>query len=104
MRRSGILAVLIPLLLAGCSWSDVLLQEMKSAPPNASFGWQQGYKDGCKTGIHNHGGIAFDKPAATRDEERIKTEKDYAAGWAQGERNCSERHRGLVLTRNFRLD
>ena len=101
MRRA---AVLLSLLLTGCSWSDVLVQEMRALPPNSSFGWKQGYQDGCKTGIANHGGIAFDKPAAARDDARMKSEKDYAAGWAQGERNCSERHTGFVLTRNFRLD
>ncbi len=97
MLRAG--ALLVSLLLAGCSWSDVLVQETKSVPADASFGYFQGYESGCKTGIAERGGIGFDKPARARDEERAKKEQDYRKGWEDGMRNCAERYAGFVLFR-----
>jgi len=86
---------LAALLLASCSWSDVLVAEIKSAPPGSSFGYQAGYEAGCKTAISQQGGWGFDKPAPQRDERRIEGEADYRRGWAEGSGNCARRYAGL---------
>jgi len=93
------IAMIAAALLAGCSWSDVLVEEIDRLPAGASFGYQQGYEDGCKTGIADRGGLAFDRPRRRRDEARIRTEPDYAKGWEEGSRICSDRYAGLVLLR-----
>ena len=101
MAKSLAAAVLplVPLaFLAACSWSDVLLEEAKPVPP-ASFGYAQGYSHGCKTGIAQNGGLAFDRPPEVRDEARIKAEADYRAGWEAGQRSCADKHSGYVLLR-----
>ena len=97
MRRISV--VLAALVLGACSWSDVLLEEVKSLPAASSFGYVQGYEAGCKTGIARRGGIGFDKPRAVRDDARVPSEPDYKAGWETGERNCAERYAGPVLVR-----
>lgn len=86
---------LTALFLAGCSWSDVLIAEIKSAPADSSFGYQGGYEAGCKTGIAEKGGLGFDKPAPQRDERRFQGEADYRRGWDQGSGNCASRYAGL---------
>jgi hypothetical protein len=83
------------LLLAGCSWSDVLIAEVKSVPPGSSFGYQEGYGAGCKSGLAEKGGFGFDKPVLTRDELRIRTEGDYKKGWDDGAAGCSKKYAGM---------
>ena len=92
MRYAITLALLV---LAGCSWSDVLIAEIKSVPSERSFGYRQGYEAGCKSGIAEKGGIGFDKPRRTRDERRIETEVDYGKGWVEGDTACATRYAGL---------
>jgi hypothetical protein len=103
MKADGfrwLLAGALVALLAGCSWSDVLVSEMKKLPPDASFGYQQGYEDGCKSGIARTGGIGFDRPKARlRDEARVASEPDYAKAWDEGERQCADRYAGPLLVR-----
>ncbi len=83
------------LCLAGCSWSDVLVEEIKSAPAGSSFGFQGGYEAGCKTAIAERGGVGFDKPRSQRDERRAQSEADYRRGWDEGNDRCASRYAGL---------
>jgi hypothetical protein len=83
---------LAALFLAGCSWSDTLVTEIKSLPSDSSFGYRQGYLAGCKTGISRTGWFGFDKPLASRDEARIDGEPDYRKGWEDGAGNCAGRY------------
>ncbi len=84
------------LCLAGCSWSDVLIEEIKAAPPGSSFGYQGGYEAGCRTAIAQRGGVGFDRPKAQRDERRVQNEAEYRRGWDQGNGNCANRYAGLL--------
>src|SRR4051812_5944997 len=104
MRLKSLLSVLLAsLLLGGCSWSDVLLEEADAIPPTVSFGFRQGYLAGCQTGIAQRGGLGFDRPDARRNETRMQTEPDYKAGWEQGEHNCVDRYAGLILHRDLMI-
>ena len=96
-------AVSATLVLSGCSWSDVLLEESKAVPGDASFSFRQGYLAGCRTSIANRGGVGFDRPDAQRDETRIQTEADYKAGWELGQNNCANRYAGLILHRDLMI-
>ncbi len=83
------------LVLSGCSWSDVLMTEVKSLPPGSSFGYQEGYEAGCKTAIAERGGLGFDKPRVARDERRLQNEAQYRTGWESGASSCASRYAGM---------
>ncbi len=87
---------LMALWVAGCSWSDVLVEEIKSAPAASSFGYQGGYEAGCKTAIAEKGGVGFDKPRAQRDERRAQDEPEYRRGWDEGNSACANRYARLL--------
>lgn len=94
MRQRWIGAAASLALLAGCSWSDVLIDEIKSVPPTASFGYSDGYEAGCKNAISRIGSFGFDRPTATRDEQRARSEADYAKGWDDGSGRCENKYAG----------
>jgi hypothetical protein len=98
--RARILWIGLAAILGGCSWSDVLVREMKQLPSGTSFGYAQGYEDGCKSGIARTGGVGFDRPMQRRrDDARVTSEPEYAKGWEEGERTCADRYAGLFLVR-----
>ena len=101
--RKATFALTAALALSGCSWSDVLLEEARAVPRDASFGFRQGYLAACRTAIADQGGIGFDKPAAVEPGDRVVKEADYKAGWEQGTRNCADRYAGWVLHRDLMM-
>ena len=94
MRRPWIVAAAGLAFLAGCSWSDVIIGEIKSLPPNTSFGYSDGYEAGCKAAISRVGAFGFDRPSAARDETRARAEADYAKGWDDASRRCETTYAG----------
>ena len=95
MRYWWMAAAVFALLGGGCSWSDVLITEIKSVPASSSFGYREGYASGCRSAIERSGGYGFDKPLpVTRDEQRARAERNYASGWDDGAGGCTARYAG----------
>jgi hypothetical protein len=101
MRRlRALLSTAVLLALAGCSWSDVLLEEMRSLPPDASLAYNQGYAAGCRTAIAENGGIGFDRPRSARDDSRLEPPSQFSEGWQEGLSKCTQRYSGPILLRS----
>jgi hypothetical protein len=101
MRRlCAFASTAVLLALAGCSWSDVLLQEVRALPPDASLAYNQGYSAGCRTAIAENGGIAFDRPKSARDDSRLEPPSQFSEGWQDGLTKCTERYSGPILLRS----
>ncbi len=83
------IAVILMLLgLTGCSTQDIVAGRVGDLPPDAPPTYKTGYADGCYT-VVTETCSASGRAPMRRDILLMKTDKDYALGWADGSRTCS---------------
>jgi hypothetical protein len=77
--------------------SDESLRSNKPEPltqlgPAQSPAYEQGWRDGCATGLYVRGFRFSGAPLAddhfAQDAERFRTNKEYTVGWGDGMRTC----------------
>jgi hypothetical protein len=81
-------AITAAALLVGCGTKAVT--ELEAVAQTSSY--EQGFDDGCKTGLYERNIEFYGRPLAvdrfTRDDARFKTDKEYALAWDEGRRSC----------------
>jgi len=84
----ALIAISTAALLAGCA-TDAVTGRVAAQPP----AYQQGWRDGCDSGLYRRNIEFSGTPQAsdrfTRDEERFRTDHEYARGWNDGEKSCA---------------
>jgi len=75
--------------LAFVATSGETLVNPQVPPPGHSPAFKDGYVDGCLTGFQDAGRDGY-QSAGRKDEKRYLGDKDYAAGFAQGDHACYE--------------
>jgi hypothetical protein len=87
--KGTLIAVCAAALIAGCAVVEQFTQSEKASQFPA---YDQGWRDGCATGLYvrafrfTGGPLATDRYAL--DTERFSANKDYAVGWGDGVQSC----------------
>jgi hypothetical protein len=86
----AVIAISAATLLAGCGMKEVA----------RSPGFEQGWKDGCESGVYERNVEFAGTPLAgdrfQRDDKRFETDREYAAGWNEGRVSCSSGRPGTI--------
>jgi hypothetical protein len=86
--RALVVAISAAALLAGCSTE---MGDKRVAAQSPAY--QQGWSDGCESGVYRRDVEYSGTPQAsdrfTRNEERFRTDHEYARGWNDGETSCA---------------
>jgi hypothetical protein len=89
--KKPLIAACAAALLAGCA----ILEQFKpptAEPPGPVNAYEQGWRDGCATGLYVRSVRFTGAPLAgdryVIDTERFRTNKDYTIGWGDGIRSC----------------
>lgn len=84
----ALIAISAALLLAGCGTETMDKRVAAQSPA-----YQQGWSDGCESGLYRRDVEFSGTPQAsarfTRDAERFRTDHEYARGWSDGETSCA---------------
>ncbi len=84
----ALIAISAAALLAGCSTETVDKRVAAQSPA-----YQQGWSDGCESGLYRRDVEYSGTPRASdrfeRDSERYRTDQEYARGWNDGEKGCA---------------
>jgi len=84
----ALIAIATAALLMGCGTDAVSGRVAAQSPA-----YQQGWRDGCESGLYRRDVKYSGTPQAsdrfTRNEERFRTDHEYARGWNDGEESCA---------------
>lgn len=84
----ALIAISTAALLTGCG-TDAMSGRVAAQSP----AYQQGWSDGCESGVYRRDVEYSGTPQAsdrfTRDEARFRTDHEYARGWSDGETSCA---------------
>jgi hypothetical protein len=83
-----IAAIVMSLVLAGCSTQQLVDKRVSQLPPGTPEIYKTGYADGCFT-VAKETCSASGQGAPRRDSNLMKADKDYSTGWNDGVRGCS---------------
>ena len=97
MRR--LLMVGVVVMLAGCTPPELVKQQTDKHLTDAqSEAYKSAWRDGCESAIHEagvgflHAGMSSFK----RDDQRYKSDPDYAMAWSDGARICKPGSTGVT--------
>jgi hypothetical protein len=88
-----LLVLLVLHLLTACS--GVILQPDMNRVKDQPLAYQQGYKEGCKSGYVAGGSLVH---SFKRDTERALQDEQYRLGWKYAYRQCKSDFRELCKT------
>ena len=80
--------LLLLVLLGGCASAMTTADRMTSRlPETAAPEYKQGYREGCNTALVEQ--CMHTTGDRTRDEARMRTDKEYSIGWYDGAQACN---------------
>jgi hypothetical protein len=89
--KKTLIAACAAALLGGCAVLEQF-QPPAAQPPGPVSAYEQGWRDGCATGLYVRAfrftGAPLSNDRYAIDTERFRTNKDYTVGWGDGIRSC----------------
>lgn len=80
--------LLLCLALGACGIAERRLAKERDAVQDKSAAYQTGYMEGCESSLSKSEIIPSDEARYKRDDERMKTDADYALGWNDARWKC----------------